>query len=102
MAEEKKNDRVSEVLGGKKPSKKSDKKPAKKKGGKKTKGMHVRKADSGGYIAKHDSGPDGQPGEEHALPDMAALQAHMNDRMEGPEEPASSGMPVPAAAAPMA
>lgn len=74
---DKKNDRVAALMGGKK---KSEKKPAKKKGGKKVKGMHVRKADSGGFIAKHDA-PDEGAAEEHVLPDMAALQSHMSDHM---------------------
>lgn len=78
MAEEKKADRVSEVMGGrKKKSKKS------KKGGKKTKGMYIRRATSGGYIAKHDA-PEGQAvGDEHVLPDMDALKAHLDDHLEG-------------------
>jgi hypothetical protein len=86
-------DRVSEVMGGKK----SSKKPAKKKGGKKTKGMHVRKATSGGYIAKHDAPEPGAEQEEHALPDMAALQEHMAQNLQGEEEP-GGGMPAPAQA----
>lgn len=87
-------DRVSEVLGGKKKSK--GKKSAKKKAPKQVKGMHVRKAANGGFISKHDA-PEGEEGEEHALQDMAALQAHMQDHMGG-EEPAG-GVPSPAAAA---
>jgi hypothetical protein len=98
MAEDKKkNDRVSAVMGGKKSDKKEDKKPAKKKGGKKTKGMHVRKADSGGYVVKHDA-PEGEAvGEEHVMPDMAALQSHISERLEGEEAPqGASPAPTPA------
>lgn len=49
----------------------------------KVKGMRVRKATTGGYIAHHDEmmpGEDGTmpPQEEHVLPDLAALKDHMN------------------------
>ena len=88
----------------KKEEKKEDKKPAKK-AGKKVKGMHVRRATSGGFIVKHDmdnsagaGAPQGEP-EEHAIPDMASLQSHMQDHM-GDEEAPSAG--APAAAAPAA
>jgi hypothetical protein len=87
-----------------KGEKEGEKKPAAKKSGKKVKGMHIRKAHSGGFIVKHDmsteAGADGKmpEQEEHAIPDMAALQSHMQDHM-GDEE-ASAG--APAAAAPAA
>jgi hypothetical protein len=91
-----------EEKGEKEGEKKAEKKPAKKV--KKVKGMHVRKATSGGFIVKHDMDNAGAPSdgkmpeqEEHAIPDMAALQSHMQDHMG---EEASAG--APAAAAPAA
>jgi hypothetical protein len=63
--------------------KKSEKKSKKKH---KTKSMHVRKADNGGFIARHDGilpGEDGvmPPEQEHVLPDIEALKQHMGDHM---------------------
>jgi hypothetical protein len=56
----------------------------------KVKDMHIRRAASGGYIAKH---PNDQgslmhedPDLHHALPDMGALQAHMQDHMGDDEK----------------
>lgn len=94
-----------EEKGEKEGEKKAEKKPAKKV--KKVKGMHVRKATSGGFIVKHDMDNAGGPSdgkmpeqEEHAIPDMAALQSHMQDHMGEEEAGPSAG--APAAAAPAA
>ncbi len=94
-----------EEKGEKEGEKKAEKKPAKKV--KKVKGMHVRKATSGGFIVKHDMDNVGGPSdgkmpeqEEHAVPDMAALQSHMQDHMGEEEAGPSAG--APAAAAPAA
>jgi hypothetical protein len=74
----------------------ADKKTEKKKGKHKVKGMHVRKADSGGFIAKHEDmmpGEDGvmPPPQEHVLPDMGALQQHMQDHMGEEQEEMPQG-----------
>ena len=67
--------------------KKPEKKSTKKKG--KTKSMHVRKADSGGFIASHSMQPDEQgmpsPDQEHILPDLESLKDHMGQHF-GPED----------------
>jgi hypothetical protein len=73
----------------------AEKKPEKKKGKKgKTKSMHVRKADSGGFIANHQMQPDdagmAQPDQEHILQDLPQLQQHMADHF-GPEEEEQEG-----------
>jgi hypothetical protein len=53
---------------------------------KEVKSVHVRKAKKGGYIAEnHHVSPD-HPMEEHALPDMAALQEHMQESLGSGEE----------------
>ncbi len=59
-----------------------------KKGGKgKVASIHVRRASSGGFIARHEMEQKGEgdmPGggaEEHILPDMTSLQAHMGQAM---------------------
>ena len=49
--------------------------------GRRVHAVHVRRAASGGYIVRHESdgggtGKDAYP-EEHVMPDMAALQQHM-------------------------
>lgn len=59
--------------------------------------LHIRKTANGGYIARHeladaDGNPpqDGQRAEmEYALPDKAALLAHVDEHMgpDGPPEP---------------
>lgn len=99
MDEEKseKVDNKKEEKAEHKPAKKSDKKSAKKQ----VKGMHVRRAKSGGFIAKHDmdEGQTGQP-DEHVLPDMSALQSHVDDHMGGEMQesaPAPAASPAPAA-----
>jgi hypothetical protein len=76
----------------------AEKKPEKKKGKKgKTKEIHARRADSGGYIAKHDMLPEEMEGkmlqppqQEHVLPDIEALKQHMQDHL-GPEEEEQEG-----------
>jgi hypothetical protein len=85
-----------------KAEKETEKKPAKK--AKQVKGMHVRKATSGGFIVKHDMEKpmDGsvpmQDQEEHAIPDMAALHAHMADHMgEDEAQPGAAAAAAPAA-----
>lgn len=69
--------------------------------------MHIRKAASGGFIAKHpDSrgrmnhdGADAETGEnlQHVLPDMEGLHDHMEQHMGGaePGEAAPGAEPEP-------
>jgi hypothetical protein len=68
--------------------KKAEKKSNKKKH--KVKSMHIRKADNGGFIAQHELPPDEQgapqPGQEHILPDIGALQQHVGDHFGDEEE----------------
>jgi hypothetical protein len=73
----------------KKESPKSEKKSSKTKKHK-VKAMHIRKADSGGFVAQHEMPPDLEtgvtpPGQEHVLPDIGALQQHVGDHF-GDEE----------------
>src|SRR5258708_596253 len=76
--------RVKEVLGGKSSKKKSKKK--------KLKSMRVSHADNGGYIAQHEPAPEegasagaaAPQQEQHIIPDMDALKAHMEDHMSQP------------------
>jgi len=81
--------RASSALGGGKKSKKS------KKNMRHVHEMHIRHAANGGYIAKHDIKNDqgGMDNEEHAIPDLQTLQAHVGDHMD------QSQMPAPGAAA---
>jgi len=78
---EKKESPAKKVLGGKKKSKK----PVHK--------MHIRRATSGGFIAEHESMPGSEPmgpNEEHAVPNLEALQQHVAEHFSGqPEEPQS-------------
>lgn len=65
--------------------------------------IHARRAHSGGFIATHHhkAGADGsmpEP-EEHVLPDMESLQAHMAQNM-GDQPPAPAPQPPDAAGAP--
>ena|ERR1700726_4880207 len=67
--------------------------------------MHVRRGHSGGFIVKHHHAPDDQgmvpESEEHVVPDMDALQSHMQEGMG--DQPPVGGMPAaPAAAGPAA
>jgi hypothetical protein len=72
----------------------ADKKTEKKKGKKgKTKTMHIRKADSGGFVANHDMLPEEMEGkmqqpppQEHVLPDLENLKAHVQDHFGDEEE----------------
>jgi hypothetical protein len=79
MAEEKAAP-AKKVMGGKSKKKKSGK----------VKHMHIRHATSGGYIVGHDMAQTpGQPmqePEEHAVPDIAALQSHVQEHMQEPPE----------------
>ena len=80
--------------------KKSEHKTEKKHGKSKVKGMHVRKAENGGYISTHEllndpmTGKAG-PEQEHILPDLAALKEHMNHfEPQEEEEQAASAAPA--------
>lgn len=80
-------------MGGSKPkSKSSSKKPHE---------IHVKRAHGGGFIAKHHHkskpGEDQQEPEEHVVPDMDALQQHLQDNLG--DQPAA-GMPPQGAPAP--
>lgn len=81
MAE--KSTRVKSTMGGKS-------KPKRKK---KSKGMHhmkIRHAAAGGYIAEHHQTPEepeGQPTEEHAIPDISALHDHIDEHLAQPPQP---------------
>jgi hypothetical protein len=94
------HDVAAEALG-----KGHESKPKKEGKGKHPKEVHVRRGASGGYIAKHlhEPGEDGQMppenGEEHVLPDKAAMLAHMDEHM-GDAEPmqAQGGEPDAGAA----
>lgn len=79
--EKKEPKRAKNVLGGKSKKKK---KPVHR--------MNIRHAASGGYIAEHQfkpsmNGPAQEP-EEHAIPDMDALKAHVEQHMAEPPEEA--------------
>jgi hypothetical protein len=96
-------DRAKSVMGGKKSKSKSKA----KKSGKHPHSVHVRRGKSGGFIAEHHfkNGPEEemQEPEEHVLPDMASLQAHMSDHMgDQPDQPAPIPDPNAAPAAPAA
>lgn len=106
-----KKSKVSSVLGGSKPTKKSG---GKKSGGKhKVKRMTIHHAKNGGYIISHDmeNEPD-EPGEssdpeEHIAPDMNSLQGHVAEHMAQPEagpepSPSPAGAPPAPPAAPAA
>jgi len=82
----------------KKHESKSESKPKKHK----VKIMHIRKADSGGYVAGHELPPDMMTGkvppeQEHILPDIEAMKQHVQDHM-GPDE--EEGQPAGATPAP--
>jgi len=72
----------------------------KSKSGGKPHSIHARRAKSGGFIATHHHKPDENGAmpepEEHVLPDMESLQAHMASNM-GDQPPAPPAAP-PAAA----
>jgi hypothetical protein len=98
MAEEKKS-RVASVMGGSSQPKKKKKSKAKK-SKKPVHKMHIRHSANGGFIAEHESAPAGEgelptPNEEHTLPDMAALQAHVGEHMQQPDEEEAQGPETP-------
>jgi hypothetical protein len=70
--------------------------------------MHVRRGKSGGFIVKHHHEPDEQgmaeAPEEHVVPDMSALQSHMQENMgdQPPVGGAPAAGPAPVAGAPAA
>lgn len=73
---------------------------AKGKGAKKLKEMHIRKAQTGGFIARHEHempekvDMERHPDEEHVLPDMEALKGHLEATYGGGEaksEPGAEG-----------
>ena len=65
--------------------------------GARARALHVRRASSGGFIVRHEGGPEpkGGPDEEHVVPDMAALQQHiagaLGDGGEAGAIPANAG-----------
>lgn len=78
----------------------SGRKPRKSK--KVVKHITTRKA-KGGYIAEnHHTESSEHPMEEHVLPDMAALQGHMEDHMGSPDGAPEAGAPPEAQPAPQA
>ncbi len=100
-----KKSKVSSVLGGSKPTKKSG---GKKSGGKhKVKRMTIHHAKNGGYIISHDmenepdeTGESSDP-EEHIAPNKASLLDHVSEHMDQPEAgPEPSPSPYPAGAPP--
>ena len=89
MAEEKKS-RAKSVMSSSKPKKAKTKKSAKKTH-KPVHKLHIRHAANGGYISESEFPPQAEgaqptPNEEHALPDMAALQQHVSDHMQQPQQ----------------
>lgn len=90
MAEKASHSRAKSAMGG-------------KKSGSKPHSIHVRRGKSGGFIAHHHHMPDDDgmtpPPEEHVIPDMDSLNAHMAQNM-GDQPPAPP--PTPPAAAPVA
>lgn len=89
-----KESRATSHMGGKKSGK--------AKSGKKPHSIHVRRAHSGGFVATHHHkmADDGSmpEDEEHVIPDMQALQQHMQDNM-GDQGAAPQGPPPDAAGA---
>lgn len=94
--------RTKSVLGGKsKPKAKSKSKSSKSK---KPDSVHVKRAASGGFIATHHSKAkaDGSTdSQDHAVSDMAQLQAHLQDAMgdQPPQQAAPPTSPDPGMAA---
>lgn len=96
---EKEKSRTAAVMTSGKSKSKKSKTPKKKGSGKRIK-MHIRHADSGGYIAQHlDDGPETgtQSGNssEHILPDLEALKQHVDDHMQQPEPEGEGQEPQP-------
>jgi hypothetical protein len=94
-----KTSRAHAAMGGKKSGKRT---------GRKVRGMYVKPGKSGGYVVKHDlepqskedamnammGGQDSPNTEEHAVPDLASMQAHLaqhlpeqNGEEDGQQEP---------------
>jgi hypothetical protein len=70
------------------------------KGRGKTHEMHIRKADSGGYSARHEMMPDeltgkDLPEQEHLLPDLQSLHDHIDNHFGENEEGGEPGSPSP-------
>lgn len=94
---------ATEALGSEKKSKSKKKKSKTTKGGKKIREMHIRKASSGGFMARHEHEPSGDgmqtpPDDIHLMPDVSALKDHMGEHFsdgEEPEEEPSAGGPGP-------
>ncbi len=65
--------------------------------GAKPSAVHVRRAASGGYIVRHEGGgtakDSGPGGEEHVVPDMAALQQHLQGALGDGEGDEGGGIP---------
>lgn len=84
------SDRSKSGMGGSKSKSKS-----KSKSSDKPHEIHVRRAHGGGFIAKHHKkhkpGEDMEEPQEHVIPDMDQLQAHLQDNL-GDQPPA--GMPA--------
>jgi hypothetical protein len=81
------------------------KKATKKTGKKRTvHKMHIRRTANGGYIAEHEfkSEPGATPveNEEHHVPDLNTLQAHVGEYMASPREEEEETKETPPAAAP--
>lgn len=94
MAE--KNSRAKSAMGGHGSKKsKSTHKPHE---------VHVRRGHSGGFVVRHSHKPSDTgempPDEEHVVPDMAALQQHMQDSMG--DQPPAPATPPPDPNAPAA
>lgn len=91
MAEKASHSRTKSAMGGKSSGKAHS--------------IHVRRGKSGGFIAHHHHAPDADgmtpPPDEHVIPDIGALQAHMQDQM-GDQPPAPAPQPPQAVAGPAA
>src|SRR5277367_3140431 len=88
------NSRAKSVMGGKKSGKRT---------GRKVREMHVKPGKSGGYVVKHDlepqskedmmnammSGGDQSSQEEHSVPNLEAMQAHIAQHL--PEQSGDEG-----------
>lgn len=90
MAEKASHSRTKSAMGGKSKS------------GGKPHSIHVRRGKSGGFIATHhhkaEAGAMAPEPEDHVIPDMDGLQAHMQAQM-GDQPPAPAPQPPDAAGA---
>lgn len=104
MATEEKEKKVNAktALAGKEKSEKSEKSEhsASKgsKSSKKAHGMHIRKLQGGFHVQHHDAKGMPMEGQEHMIPDMSALQSHIQDNMQGDGEPQQAQAAPPDAA----